>query len=155
LTTEASDAVSRDQQSGRVDGQQSGQVAGQQSDQVAGQQSDQVAGQQSDQQSGDEAGRHFGRNLGIAVLVQALIFVLVIAALIVAGKSGDEAGLFAVIFFLPVMAGLDVIFLIVDLVLVVIPAARARIGSGTGLLLGWLVGLGVQVAAFVILTNIF
>jgi hypothetical protein len=143
LTTEASDAVSRDQQSGRVDSQQSGPVAGQ------------VAGQQSDQQSGDEAGRHFGRNLGIGILVQAVIFVLVIAALIVAGKSGDEAGLFAVIFFLPVMAGLDVIFLIVDLVLVVIPAARARIGSGTGLLLGWLVGLGVQVAAFVILTNIF
>jgi hypothetical protein len=101
------------------------------------------------------ATHHFGRNLGIGVLVQAAIFVVVILALIVAGKSGDEAGLFAVIFFLPVMAGLDVVFLIVDLILVVIPAARHRVGSGAGLLLGWLIGLGVQVAAFIILTNIF
>lgn len=99
--------------------------------------------------------KHLGRAFGIGVLGQAVIFVLVIAALIVAGKSNDEAGLFAVIFFLPVMAGLDVLFLIADIILVVIPSAREKVGSGPGLLLGWLVGLAVQVAAFLFLTSIF
>lgn len=98
--------------------------------------------------------RHFGRAFSIGVIGHAVIFVLVIAGLIVAGRANDDAGLFAVIVFIPVMAGLDALFLIVDIILVVIPRAREKVGSGPGLLLGWLAGLGVQVAAFMILTSI-
>ncbi|NMO50047.1 hypothetical protein HH310_02400 [Actinoplanes sp. TBRC 11911] len=91
--------------------------------------------------------KHFGRDLGLGVLVQAIAFGLAFG--IVALTSLGDDDIVGSVFFLLFIPALDVLALIVEVILVVIPATRARL-SGPGLLLGWLIGLILQVAAIVV-----
>ncbi|MFK3979329.1 hypothetical protein ACI2K4_02995 [Micromonospora sp. NPDC050397] len=93
--------------------------------------------------------KHFGRTLGIGVLIQ--IVVIVGTYFVVRFTSLGDDGLVGLVFFFGIVGALDALVLIVEIILVAIPATRARIGSGPGLLLGWLLGFILQLLPFIII----
>lgn len=78
-----------------------------------------------------------------------LVAYLVLAFAIVSLTSLGDDDVVGSVFFLLFIPALDVLALIVEVILIAIPKTRAHI-SGPGLLLGWLIGLILQVAAIVI-----
>ena len=83
----------------------------------------------------------FRRSLGIGAIGQVAIFLVLVAVLLAAGRFGNEGlGTAVALSFLPALALVAVLYLVVLIVVAAVPSWRARAGSAGGLLLGWLVG---------------
>ncbi|MFI5936555.1 hypothetical protein [Actinoplanes sp. NPDC051494] len=96
----------------------------------------------------------FRRNVGIGVLGHVVLVVLVGGGLFLAARFGGEgAATAAALSFLPALLALGAAYLVVLLVIVAVPAARARVGSGPGLLLGWLTGALLVAVGFAALVT--
>jgi hypothetical protein len=94
------------------------------------------------------AGRPFLRGFLVGLLGQVAVVALSSLGLFLAARLGGEGGATAgALIFIPVLAVLSLAWLIIDVILVVIPSVRARIGSAAGLFVGWLAGAaGIAVA---------
>ncbi|NMO53336.1 hypothetical protein HH310_19350 [Actinoplanes sp. TBRC 11911] len=96
--------------------------------------------------AGSRPRKHFGRAFGIGILTEVAAAVVTVISVIV---NFDEEFALLDDFQYALLANL--IALVIDVVLAAVPALRRGVGSAPGVLLGWLVGLILQVVALVIL----
>jgi hypothetical protein len=94
------------------------------------------------------AGGSFRRGFLVGLLGQVAVAALASLGLFLAARLGGEGGATAgALIFLPVLVVLSLAGLVIDVILVLIPSVRARIGSATGLFVGWLAGAAGITAA--------